>query len=157
MGLLSQELVQAFYTPMAKQTSKTKAVLSESDRYVSELQAADTLVLGYQFIIYSFSVPGALKAYFDLMARVGLTFKYSEKGSIGLLKDKKAYVVIASGGTKFPSDLDFASKYIQHFLGFIGITDVSFIDATRLLFGKEAALVRAKGQIKQIPALQVQA
>ncbi|MEM1322660.1 MAG: NAD(P)H-dependent oxidoreductase [Bacteroidota bacterium] len=148
VSLISEDMVTAFYTPPADLSEEQKQLLSESDRYVQEWQEADTLVFGVP--IYNFGVPGAMKAYFDLIARVGVTFKYSEEGPKGLLEGKKAYVVVASGGTGFRSEIDFASDYVKQFLTFLGITDIHFIDATQLMFGKEAALQRAEGTIAQL-------
>nr|WP_244327740.1 NAD(P)H-dependent oxidoreductase [Roseibium sp. RKSG952] len=68
-----------------------------------------------------------------MVGRAGLTFRYTENGPVGLLEGKKAYVLLASGGTRIGSEIDFASSYIKHFLGFIGITDVTVIAADQLM------------------------
>ncbi len=86
------------------------------------MQAADTLVIGLP--IYNFGVPAALKAWVDQVARAGVTFRYTETGPKGLLTGKRAIIAVASGGTEAGSDVDFATGYIRHVLGFIGITDV---------------------------------
>jgi FMN-dependent NADH-azoreductase len=74
---------------------------------VAELKAADTMVIGLP--IYNFGVPAALKAWVDLVARAGVTFKYSEYGPKGLLEGKRAIVAVASGGTEAGSEIDFAT------------------------------------------------
>jgi len=102
---------------------------------VEELKAADTIVIGAP--IYNFNIPAALKAWIDLIARARLTFKYGENGPVGLLKNKKAYIVMASGGVPIGSAMDFASGYLQHVLAFVGITDVTIIDASQFDLDKE--------------------
>ncbi|MEM8908568.1 MAG: NAD(P)H-dependent oxidoreductase [Bacteroidota bacterium] len=150
LPLLTQEMVAAFYTPADQRTVAQKASIVASETLVQELQTADVLVLGVP--IYNFSVPASVKAYFDLVARVGLTFRYTEDGPIGLLKNKKAYVVIASGGTAFRSEIDFASDYIKQFLGFIGIEEVHFIPADQLMFGADAVVAKAQSLIQALPS-----
>lgn len=111
-------------------TEADKDVLSLSDDLIKELQDADTIVIGAP--IYNFGSPASLKAWMDLVARPRLTFQYSENGSEGLLKGKKAIIVAASGGVPIGSDADFATKHLTFFLGFIGITDVTVIDTKQL-------------------------
>lgn len=101
--------------------------LALSDKLVSELQKVDTIVIGAP--IYNVSVPAYLKAWIDLVTRAGLTFQYIETGPKGLLEGKRAIVALASGGTPVGSDADFATGYLRHVLGFIGITDVQFVAA----------------------------
>src|SRR5690606_6043276 len=79
--------------------------------------------------IYNFSIPASLKAWIDQVARARRTFRYTEAGPEGLLKGKRAYIVFASGGVPLGSEVDFASAYLRHILGFIGISDVEFIAA----------------------------
>lgn len=146
--LLTQEMVNAFYTPEDKRTTAQKELVAFSDILIKELQDADNIVIGAP--IYNFSIPGSLKAYFDLVARVGITFKYTEKGPIGQLNNKKAFVVIASGGVGFRSEADFASDYIKQFLGFIGITDIIFIPADRLVSNADKALANARSIIAEV-------
>lgn len=105
------------------------AILSESDVLVSELDTADVVVLTTP--MYNFSIPAVLKAWVDMIARAGLTFKYTDKGPVGLLQDKSVYLVITSGGVPVGSEIDFASGYLKHIFGFVGITDVRLIAAER--------------------------
>jgi FMN-dependent NADH-azoreductase len=103
------------------------AIRAISDRYTQELIDSDVLVIGAP--MYNFSIPSSLKAYFDLVIRAGKTFKYDENGRPhGLVENKKAYIVIASGGTPLNSGYDFSSGLLKTMLGFIGITDVTIID-----------------------------
>lgn len=105
--------------------------LKVSNTLIDEVLDADVIVIGAP--MYNFSVPAALKAYFDQIARVGRTFKYTENGPVGLVEGKKAYVVIATGGTPIGSDYDFSKGYLQTFLGFLGITDVEFVTLDEMM------------------------
>ena len=102
-----------------------------SQATIGELQAADTLVLSLP--VYNFAMPSTLKAWADLVARAGTTFRYTENGPEGLLTGKKAFVAIASGGTPIGSGIDFLSPWLRHFLGFIGITDVEIVAADGIM------------------------
>ncbi len=117
--------IAANFTPEEKRTAADRAALAGSDALVAELQAADTLVIAAP--IYNFGVPAALKAWIDQVARARVTFRYTENGPVGLLTGKKAYLVVASGGTAIDSPIDFATPYLRHVLGFIGITDVEVV------------------------------
>ncbi|MTI45469.1 FMN-dependent NADH-azoreductase [Roseibium hamelinense] len=131
LPVIDEEWVGANFTPAADRSAAQKLKLALSDTLVEELKAADTIVLGVP--VYNFGIPAALKSWVDQVGRAGLTFKYTENGPLGLLEGKKAYVLLASGGTKVGSEIDFASGYIKHFLGFIGITDVTVIAADQLM------------------------
>ena len=122
--------IAANFTADEDRNSGQRDALAYSDQLVSELQEADVIVLGVP--IYNFSIPAALKAWIDMIARARLTFHYTENGPKGLLQDKKAYVVISSGGVAVGSDYDFASPYLRHALAFVGITDIEFIAAEQL-------------------------
>ena len=115
-----------------------------SDTLVAEIEAADTLIVGVA--LYNFSIPASLKLWIDLICRARKTFAYSDKGPKGLMTGKKAIVCFASGGTTFGSDIDFASDYIRHILGFIGIKDVTFISADKH-FMDSKALTRANTEV----------
>lgn len=147
LPFINEEILGALFVKGERNT-KQKEALTLSDKLVSELQAADTLVISAP--IYNFSIPASLKAYFDLVARAGLTFHYTENGPEGLLKDKKAYIVISSGGTEIESEIDFAGKYIKHFLGFLGITDVEFVRLDQMMFRSEEKIEAANQQLVSI-------
>ena len=100
--------------------------------------------------MYNFGPPASLKAWADLVARAGTTFKYTENGPEGLLKDKKAYILAASGGTKMGSDIDFMSPWLVFFLGFIGIKNVELIAADATSHKAEEKIVKAKEAIKKV-------
>ncbi|MGR3290679.1 MAG: FMN-dependent NADH-azoreductase [Paracoccaceae bacterium] len=120
--------VGANFTPKENRTEDQKNGLKLSDELIAELRAADTIVIGLP--IYNFAAPAAFKAWIDQIVRAGETFRYTETGPVGLVTGKKAIVVLASGGVALDSDWDYTSGYVRHVLGFIGITDVTFIDAS---------------------------
>jgi FMN-dependent NADH-azoreductase len=131
LPLLTETWVGANFTADESRTPAQLETLALSDSLIAELEAADTLVLGVP--IYNFGVPAAFKAWIDLVARARKTFKYTETGPVGLLDGKKAYVVVASGGTVSGSEIDFATPYLRHVLGFLGIHDVTVIAADQLM------------------------
>ena len=106
LPLIDADWVGANYTPAEERTAAQREKLALSDELVAELDAADVLVIGAP--IYNFSVPAALKAWIDLVARAQLTFKYTENGPKGLLADRKTYVISPSGGVPVGSAVDFA-------------------------------------------------
>ena len=128
--------IAANNTKFGDLADEQKKTLSLSDKLVAEIEAADTLIIGVA--VYNFSIPASLKLWVDLICRAGKTFKYSDKGPEGLMTDKKAIICFASGGTPFGSDIDFASGYIRHILGFIGIKDVTFIKADKHLMDNQS-------------------
>lgn len=131
LPFLDEDWVGATFTDPAERSAEQRMKLALSDTLVAELKAADTIVIGSP--VYNFSVPAALKAWIDLIARARETFQYTENGPVGLLKDKKAYVIVASGGTKIGSEIDFAATYLKHVLGFVGISDVTIVAADQLM------------------------
>ena len=127
--------VKANFTPAEKRDDADRVALGLSDSLVSEVEAADQIVIGVP--IYNFSVPAALKAWIDQVARAGRTFRYTENGPVGLLEGKTVWLVVASGGTALDSEIDFATPYLRHVLGFLGLHDVRVIDASRWGFRSE--------------------
>lgn len=107
-------------------TTEERAALAMSDELLAELQAADTLLIATA--TYNFNIPASLKAWIDQVARAGLAFRYTENGPEGLLTGKRAIVLRASQGTPTGADHDFATPYLTFALGFVGITDVTFLD-----------------------------
>lgn len=132
---LTAERVEAFYTPTEQLTLQQQEDLSLSNKWVEQLEQADTLVIAVP--LYNFGVPSTLKAWFDHIARAGVTFKYGENGPEGLLKGKKAVIVASRGGKYKDSGFDFQMPFIKQFLGFIGIEAVSVIYAEGLAMGDE--------------------
>ena len=120
--------------------------MEASDILVDELNDADIIVIGLP--IYNFGIPAVFKAWIDQVVRSKLTFKYGENGPVGLVNNKKAYIIIVSGGTKIDSELDFISNYLRHVLSFIGITDISFIDSSGLGRDEAQTLAHANNLIE---------
>ena len=146
--LLDSDWVAANSAPVAVRTDAQKNALALSDTLIAEINDADTLVIGLP--IYNFGVPAVMKAWIDQIARVGVTFNYSENGPVGLLKNKRAIILVASGGTKLGSEIDFASAYMKHILGFIGITDVTIIAADALMQDADAKKTEALQLIAEL-------
>jgi FMN-dependent NADH-azoreductase len=150
---LTAERFQAFTTPAAERTLDQQRVVAESDRLIAELQRADVIVIGLP--MYNFGVPSTLKAYFDHVARAGVSFRYTAEGPEGLLKGKKAYVFATRGGRHAGTPSDLQTAYVRQFLGFIGIRDVEFVYAEGLALGAEqhsAAVASAVARIGQLAA-----
>jgi FMN-dependent NADH-azoreductase len=151
---IDSEFVVAATAPSENPTEAQKAAAEESDRLIAEVAAADTVVIGAAMI--NFAVTSPLKSWFDRIAVRGKTFRYTETGPEGLLKGKKAYVVMASAGiySDGPTKaIDFASPYIRHMLGFMGITDIEVIRVEGLAFGPEAAEKAISGALARAGAL----
>jgi FMN-dependent NADH-azoreductase len=135
----------AFISKPDERSAAQQAVVAYSDALIRELQQADVIVIGLP--MYNFGVPSQLKAYFDHVARAGVTFKYTDKGPVGLLTGKRAYVFAARGGIYAGTPLDTQTGYVRDFLRFIGITDVNFVYAEGLAISaqsKEASLAKAR-------------
>ena len=146
--LVNEAWINANFTPAEERTSEHRQILAESDALVAELQAADTIVIGVP--IYNFGVPAALKAWVDMIARARLTFRYTSEGPEGLLKGKKAYLVIASGGVPVDSPVDFATPYLRQALKFVGITDIEVIAADQLNARSEDSIDAARVRIADL-------
>lgn len=147
MPFVDQSWIDANFTAAEDRTADQAASLSFSDTLVDELMMADVIIIAAP--IYNFGVPAALKAWIDQIARARVTFKYTDDGPVGLLEDKRAIIISASGGTEIGADIDFATGYLRHLLGFIGIKDVSFISADRMMVDAEAALAKARAGIQK--------
>jgi FMN-dependent NADH-azoreductase len=148
---LTAERFQAFITKPDERTAEQRAIVEYSDTLVGELQRADVIVLALP--MYNFGVPSTLKAYFDHIARAGVTFRYTEQGPVGLLTGKKAVVVATRGGVYAGTAKDTQTGYVRDFLGFLGITDVEFVYAEGLAISeatKQAALTNAHAQIEAL-------
>ncbi len=131
-SFVSETWVGAAFTDSNARSDRQAVALVASDALVAELETADVIVIGAP--IYNFSIPAVLKAWIDMVARAKVTFLHTEDGPVGLLKNKQAYVMISHGpgGTAIGSATDFATPYLRHLLGFIGIHDVEFISATEV-------------------------
>jgi len=145
----------ASLTPEAERSAEQQAVVAYSDALIEELREADVLVLGLP--MYNFGVPSQLKAWFDHVARAGVTFRYTASGPEGLLKGKKAWVVAARGGLYAGTPRDSQTVYVRDFLAFLGITDVEFIYAEGLAIDaatRDRALADARLRIADIAAAE---
>ena len=140
--------IAANFTPEEERTRDQREALSASDALVEELQAADVIVIGSP--IYNFGVPAALKAWIDMIARARKTFRYTSDGPEGLLKDKKVYLVIASGGVPVDSDVDFATPYLRYILNFVGLSDVDVIAADQLISRADESIDAARVRIAEL-------
>ena len=147
---ISETWVNANFTPAEQRTDEQKETLALSDALVAEIKAADTLVIGVP--IYNFGVPSALKAWVDQIARARVTFEYTENGPKGLMEGKRAILVVASGGTPAESEIDFATGYMRHIMGFIGITDVTVVTADQMMVDADGALAKATAQVEALAA-----
>lgn len=130
LPFIDEQWIGANFTDPEQRSPVQQDKLAFSDALVAELEESGHIVIGSP--IYNFSVPAVLKAWVDLIARARLTFRYTENGPEGLLKNKKAYLVMASGGVPIGSDMDLATPYLKQALRFIGIEDVTVIDATKV-------------------------
>jgi FMN-dependent NADH-azoreductase len=148
---LDAERFGAFLAKAGERSSEQQDVVDYSDALIDELKRADVLVLGLP--MYNFGVPSTLKAYIDHIARAGATFKYTDKGPVGLLTGKKAYVFATRGGLYAGTPLDTQTAYVRDMLRFLGIDDVEFVYAEGLAIGAErkaAALSEAQRAIERL-------
>lgn len=148
---LEEAHLAAFFSPSEKHTAADKLAVQHSDDVINEISNADVIVLGVP--MYNFGIPSGLKAWIDHLARAGKTFKYTEKGPEGLVKGKKVYLAISSGGvyTEGPMKAyDFTESYLRAVLGFLGMTDVTTFRAEGLAVpgAQDAAFEKALSSIK---------
>jgi FMN-dependent NADH-azoreductase len=145
--------VGAAYTPPAALTEEQKAILAVSDKLLAEVFAADEIVFGVP--MHNFSVPSVLKLWIDLIVRAGVTFRYGANGPEGLIKGKKATLLIATGGEYGPGSpaagYNFVEPYLRAVLGFLGITDVKVVTA-----GGTAALMQGADRAEFLAPFEAQ-
>jgi FMN-dependent NADH-azoreductase len=134
---LDEAALGALFTPAEQRTPEQAARVALDDALIAEIQAHDTLVLGVP--MYNFGVPVQLKSWIDAIARVGVTFRYTETGPQGLLTGKTVYVALARGGLYRDTANDSQVPYLTNVLRFLGMTDVRFIYAEGLAMGADAA------------------
>ncbi len=148
LPLVTQEHIGAYYTSPQERSDDQREVLADSDTLIAELTQARRLGIGAP--MYNFSVPAALKAWIDLVCRVGETFVYGDKGPEGLLGVEEAYIVVSTGGTPVGSPADFVSAYLQQVCSFIGIDTIQIIDASGSKRDPQATIAAAKSQIDRL-------
>lgn len=150
---LNGERFGAFITKPEERSDAQHAVVAYSDALIDELKRADLVVIGLP--MYNFGVPSQLKAYFDHIARAGVTFKYTATGPVGLLTGKKVYIFAARGGLYAGTALDTQTGYVRDFLAFLGMNDVQFVYAEGLAVSpesREAGLAKAAAEIASLAA-----
>jgi FMN-dependent NADH-azoreductase len=141
----------AFLAKPDERTEAQRAIAEFSDALIGELRAADVIVLGLP--MYNFGIPSQLKAYFDHVARAGVTFRYTDTGPVGLLTGKRAYVFATRGGMYAGTPRDTQTAYVRDFLAFLGITEVEFVYAEALAIGpaqRESSLAQARAAIQNL-------
>jgi FMN-dependent NADH-azoreductase len=146
--MLDEATLGALFTPADKRSPEQAARVALDDALIAEVQAHDTIVIGVP--MYNFGNSIQLKSWIDAIARAGVTFRYTESGPEGLLKGKKVYVALARGGVYRDSGNDHQASHLKMVLGFLGLTDVTFIYAEGLAMGPEAiekGLAQAQAEI----------
>jgi len=143
---LEEVHLNSFFTPADSRTPEHLEAVKHSDSAIAELQEADAIVIGVP--MYNFSIHSTLKAWIDHIARAGVTFKYGENGPEGLVKGKKVYLAIATGGVYSDGQMkayDFTEPYLRAVLGFLGMTDVTAfrVEGINLPNLKDSALPKA--------------
>lgn len=150
---LDAERFTAFITPADQRSPAQQAIAAASQALIDELEAADVVVLGLP--MYNFGIPSQLKAYFDHIARAGISFRYTDNGPEGLLGDKQVYVLAARGGLYQGTAKDSQTHYVVDFFNFIGIHNIQFVYAEGLNMGEQqhaTALAAAQEQIAAMAA-----
>jgi FMN-dependent NADH-azoreductase len=152
LTVITADWIGAAYTPEAALTPQQKQVLAISHELIAELQAADEYVIGVP--MHNFSIPAIIKLWIDQIVRVGKTFSYEGGVPAGLLLQKKATFLVASGGVYEQGTptaaMNFVEPYLRFIFAFVGVTDTTFINAggtSQLRYGVE------RGTIVQ-PALE---
>lgn len=138
--ILDEATLGALFTPAAQRTPEQAARVALDDALIAEVQAADVIVMGAP--MYNFAMPVQLKGWFDAVARAGVTFRYTEAGQEGLLKNKKVYVAAARGGI-YAAEADPQVPQLVTLLNFLGLKDHTFVYSAGQALGPDAA---AKGQ-----------
>jgi len=151
---ITEKVIEAMYT--REKSEQQHALLAQSNQFIAQIKSADALLISTP--MYNFGVPSSLKAFFDSVARVGETFVYTDTGPKGLLENKKAYLIISSGGDYRAEPLNamnHVDTYLKTILGFIGIQDVEYIHLPNMARGEEAVslgMTEAKSEIQRIVA-----
>lgn len=127
---LEEAHLASFFTPAENLTSENIAAGKHSEDAIQEILDADIIVIGAP--LYNFSIPSNLKAWIDHIVRKGITFKYDENGAEGLIKGKKVYIALSSGGIYSDGPMqpfNYAEPYLKFILTFIGLTDITVFRA----------------------------
>lgn len=148
---LEMSEIGAWMTPAAERSREQQALAARSDELIAKIEAADAIVFGVP--MYNFALPSQLKALLDRLARAGVTFKYTETGPVGLLKDKPVIFALARGGIYANTPADSQVPFLKTFFNFIGLTQLHFVYAEGLNMGPEAAekgLAAAQQQLTEL-------
>ncbi|MCC6072307.1 FMN-dependent NADH-azoreductase [Massilia sp. GCM10020059] len=148
---IDEATLGALFTPADQRTPEQAARVALDDVLIAEAQAADTIVIGAP--MYNFGITVQLKSWFDAIARAGVTFRYTAEGPEGLLKNKKVFVALARGGIHKNGASDSQVPFLKTFLGFVGLTDVTFVYSEGHGLGPEAvakAKAEADAQVNEV-------
>ncbi|EHR42140.1 FMN-dependent NADH-azoreductase [Alishewanella jeotgali] len=148
---LEMSEIGAWMTPAAERSSEQQVLAAYSDELIAKVEAADAIVFGVP--MYNFALPSQLKALLDRLARAGVTFKYTETGPVGLLKDKPVIFALARGGVYANSPADSQVPFLKTFFNFVGLTQLHFVYAEGLNMGPEAAEEGLTGAQQQLTEL----
>ena len=130
-------------------TEHHKKMFELSDKLVKELKESDIIIISAP--MYNYGPPATLKAWSDLAARIGETFKFKPNGRReGLLKNKRAYLVVTSGGTKINGVEDFLTPWLKFVLNFFGIEKVDIVSADQMALDYEKSIKNAEAQIEKL-------
>lgn len=147
---LEEVHLTSFFTPAEARSEALTEAVKHSDEAIAEVMEADVIIIGVP--MYNFNIHSSLKAWIDHIARAGVTFSYSASGPEGLVKGKKVYLAISSGGVYSEGPMksfDFTEPYLRHMLGFIGMTDITVLRAEGHAIPelKEKALEKALAEL----------
>jgi FMN-dependent NADH-azoreductase len=147
LSFIDASWIAANFTALDDREPAQSARLAFSDQLIDELKWADHIVLTTP--MYNFGVPATLKAWIDLVCRAGVTFRYGPNGPEGLLKGKRADIIITTGGVPLASPVDFVSGYLKQVFGFIGIKDINIVGADQMNVDAAASFAKARSEIEQ--------
>lgn len=148
---IDAERFGAFIAKPGERSPAQQGIAAQSDALIDEIREADVIVLGLP--LYNFGLPSTLKAYFDHIARAGITFRYTDKGPIGLMTGKMVYVFATRGGLYAGTTRDTQTPYVRDFLAFLGMREVEFVYAEGLAISeaaKQKALAEAHTSIDHL-------
>jgi FMN-dependent NADH-azoreductase len=148
LPLVSAEDLLGVHGSSESERATLRTQLALSEQLIDEMRSAETLVLGAP--MYNFGIPASLKQWIDAICRAGVSFKYTEQGPAGLLGVKRAFIITATGGTPVGSDMDFASRYLEHICRFLGIAEIFHIDASGSKGTPEQVIAQGKKQVDDI-------
>ena len=152
LSFIDSTWIAANFTASETRDPQQAERLAFSDQLIDELRHADHIVLTTP--MYNFGIPATLKAWIDLIARAGVTFRYTSDGPEGLLVGKRVDIVITTGGAPLGSSADFVSGYLRQVFGFIGIDQINIIGADKMNVDAEASFAGALAQIEtQYPTM----